>query len=245
MRFSSPRLRRGIRILTGIGLIAWLWLLMALVAFVAFDRDTPALLIVSITLALWAATLVLLGWRGRLDLETGLYLLLTLALLVGLYMLPLRDDLPREARALAREIADRNPDDRYAFARELFWTLPGRFTGPTREYLLQPQRIFLQRSASYYWETGGYVPSHLLAQLYRHLLIDSGRFEAGEVRYRTGRCFNSPHGYVEIDHPERIVYADIWAAMAFEEYRFGQVVDMPSCDGITSDAGPAGEPLPE
>lgn len=33
--------------------------------------------------------------------------------------------------------------------------------------------------------------------------------------------------------------------MHFPGYRFGQVVDMPSCDGITAEAGPDGEPLGE
>lgn len=242
MRFSSARMRRGTKVLIGIGLIAWLWLLMALVAFVPFDRDTPALLVVSVTLVLWTTTLVGLTWRRRLDWEIGAYILLTVILLVGLYAVPLRGDVPQEARQLVQTIAAKH-DDRHHFAEELFWAIAGRFTGASREYLLQPQRIFLLRSAAYYWETEGYVPSHLLAQLYRHLLIDSGRFDTGEVAYRTGRCFNSPHGYVEIDHPERTVYADLWAAMHFDEYRFGQVVDMPSCDGITAQAEPAGKPL--
>lgn len=246
MRLRRGLRRSGRRIALALALTGWLWLLMALVGFVAFDRDTPALLVVSVTLALWIASVTLLGWRSRFDILRSLpWMLPCLALLVGLYMLPLRNDLPAEARDAVAEIERAHPDDRHAMARAVFELLPARFTGPTREYLLQPQRIFLQRSAAYYWETRGYVPSHLLAQMYRHMLLASGRFEPHEVRYRTGRCFNSPHGYVEIDHPDRAVYADPWAAMHFPGYRFGQVVDMPSCDGITAEAGPDGEPLGE
>jgi hypothetical protein len=125
----------------------------------------------------------------------------------------------------------------------LFWAIKGRFTEPTREYMLQPLRVFVIKSPSYYWETGGYVPSRLQAQLYRHMLLASGRFEKSEVEYKMGRCFNSPHGYAVIHHPERLIYADLWAAAHFEEYRFGQLVEMPSCEGITAESDPEGEPF--
>jgi hypothetical protein len=235
-------MQRRSKLLTGVALVAWLWLLMAVVAFVPFDRDSPALAIVATTLLLWIATLVALARRAWLDWEIGAYIAATLALLVGLYAMPLRDDLPPEARALVAEFEQRHPQDRHAFARELFWDVAARFTGPSREYLLQPQRIFLLRSARYYWETEGYVPSHLLAQLYRHMLVGSDRYQSHEVVYRTGRCFNSPHGYVQIAGEDGPVYADLWAAINFDDYRFGQVVDMPSCDGITAEAEPSGEP---
>jgi hypothetical protein len=120
----------------------------------------------------------------------------------------------------------------------VFDDVAARFTGPTREYLLQPTRVFVHRSSTYFWETRGYVPSHLQAQLYRQLLLASGRFDADEVHYRTGRCTNSPHGYVVIAHPLQQLVADPWAAQAFDDYRFGQVASMPSCDG------PVGTPLP-
>jgi hypothetical protein len=242
MRLSSARTRRPIKLLIGAGLIVWFWLLGAVIAFVPFDRDSSGLVIVGATLAVFAISVVLLVRRRWVDWETGLYSLLAIAGLVGLYSIPLRDDLPAGALAMVERHSGEH-EDRYEFAQALFWDLSERFTGSTREYLLQPQRIFLLKSAAYYWETEGYVPSHLQTQLYRHLLIASGRFAPDEVRYRTGRCFNSPHGFLEIAHPERTVRADLWAAQQFEDYRFGQVVDMPSCDGLTEDPAPEGEGL--
>lgn len=242
MRFSSAATRRPLKLLIGIGLIAWLWLLAAVIAFVPFDRDTPALWIVGISLAIFVLSVVLLARRRRVDWETGVYSVLTVLLLVALYNVPLRDDLPPDALEVTEQFSAKH-DDRHEFARELFWDTSTRFTGPSREYLLQPQRIFLLKSAAYYWETGGYVPSHLQTQLYRHMLIASGRFQPDEVEYRTGRCFNSPHGYLEIAHPTRTVWADLWAAQNFDEYEFGQVVDMPSCDGPMASPAPDGEAL--
>lgn len=242
MRVASAVSRRSLKLAIGFALIGWLWLLMSFVAFVPFDRDSPALTIVSTTLVLFALSVTVLVRMRRVDWETAAYAALGLVLLVGLYSRPLRDDLPADAIAIVERHSEMH-EDRYAFARELFWDTSGRFTGPTREYLLQPQRIFLFRSATYYWQTAGYVPSHLLAQLYRHMLVVSGRFQPEEVVYRTGRCFNSPHGYVEISHPDRELMADLWAAQQFDEYQFGQVVDMPSCDGITAEAEPTGDSL--
>lgn len=242
MRFSSAPVRRSTRVLIGVGLVAWLWLLASVVAFVPFDRDTPAEWIVGTTLATFLLTVAMLVWRRRADWETGVYSLLTIAALVGLYHVPLRDDLSDEMLAVVERTSQRH-QDRHAFARYLFWDTALAFTGPSREYLLQPQRIFVLKSATYYWETRGYMPSHLLTQLYRHMLIASERFSPDEVRYRTGRCFNSPHGYLEIEHPTQILRADLWAAQNFDDYRFGQVVDMPSCEGLMVDPEPKGPGL--
>ena len=59
--------------------------------------------------------------------------------------------------------------------------------------------------------------------------------------YETGRCYNSPHGYVIIRHPDRLIYADLWAAQNIDDYQFGQLVEMPSCETLSL-KGPEGEP---
>lgn len=242
MRFSSTRTSRRQKVLIGVGLIVYLWVLFAFIAFVIFDRQTKSLTIVATTLAIFVITVVVLAWKRLVDLETGGYAVLFIALVVGLYMIPLRDNLPTEAKELNVALSSRHAD-RYEYARALLWAIAGRFTGPTREYMLQPLRIFVIKSPTYFWETEGYVPSHLQAQLYRHMLLDSGRFKKSEVEYKMGRCFNSPHGYVVIHHPQRLIYADLWAAARFDEYKFGQLVDMPSCKGITAESEPEGQPF--
>jgi hypothetical protein len=242
MRWSSATTTRWQKVAIGATLIALLWIILAAVAFIPFGRDSPALAIIATGLAVFAVIVALLAIRRRVDLETGAYSLLTIAALVGAYMIPLRSALPPAAEELNRELSAQH-EDRYRYAHTLFWRIAESFTGPTREYLLQPLRIFAIKSPTYFWETRGYMPSHLQAQLYRTMLLASSRFEPDEVEYKTGRCFNSPHGYVVIHHPQRRVYADLWAAANFDGYRFGQVVDMPSCDGITEEAGPEGEPF--
>jgi hypothetical protein len=241
MGSTKGRTSRWQKMITGPALVLLFWFLFAFMAFVPFNRETPAALILSVAFASFLVIIGLLIWKRLVDLETGGYSFLFILLLIGLYMIPLQDDLTRESVELNEQIS-RKHEDRYEYARELMWEINDRFTGPTREYLLQPLRIFVIKSSTYYWETQGYVPSHLQAQLYRHMLLASGRFTPEEVEYRTGRCFNSPHGYVAIGHPERTIYADLWAAENFDDYRFGQVVEMPSCDGIAAEASPDMEP---
>lgn len=43
-------------------------------------------------------------------------------------------------------------------------------------------------------------------------------------------------------HPDRPIDTGVWAAENFEEYRFGQLAEMPSCDTL-SVKGPEGEPF--
>jgi hypothetical protein len=228
------------KMVIGLLLLPIFWCLFAFFAFVPFNRKTPAQRILAVTGSFFLALLVLLFRRGLIGLDSGIYTSLFLGLMSALYAIPLRGELPPEAVALNRKISTAQ-DDRYEYARELFHVIARRFISPTREYLLQPQKIFLIKSASFYWERGGYVPSHLQAQLYRRLLLASGRFSESEVVYETGRCYNSPHGYVVIRHPDRLIYADLWAAQNVDGYQFGQLVEMPSCETLSL-KGPEGEP---
>ncbi|HVL77518.1 MAG TPA: hypothetical protein VM406_16010 [Noviherbaspirillum sp.] len=235
---DSPRHLRAL--LLGPGLVIFLWALWAFIAFVLFDRDAHGLVIVGVTLVLFFIVVLLLRRRGWADWRTGLYAGLFIGLLVLMYMIPIRGALPPDAHALNQR-ANAAHADRYDYAASIFDEVVARYVAPTREYILQPHRIFLVKDTAYFWNAqGGYVPSHIQAQLYRKLLLASGRFAEQEVELRTGGCVNSPHGYVVIHHPEREIFADLWAADQFEEYRFGQRVQMPGCDGVVAE--PEGEP---
>ena len=228
------------KIAIGALLLPLFWCLFAFIAFVPFNRETSAKLILSVTGAIFIAIVVLLHRRGMIGLQSWIGVVLVLGLMIGLYMVPLRGNLPSDALELNRQISSAHID-RYEYARQLFYVISRRYTGPTRQYLLEPQKIFVIKSISYYWSAHGYVPSHLQAQLYRRLLLTSRRFNEHEVLYKTGHCFNSPHGYVVIRHPARPIFADLWAAENIKAYRFGQLVEMPSCETLSL-KGPEGQP---
>jgi len=231
---------RWLRILIGLLIVPLFWCLFAFFAFVPFDRKTPAQRILAVTGGVFTGLLFLLFRRRLIGLDSPLWMAVDVTLMAALYTIPLRDDIPVEAFALNKKISEMH-EDRYEYAREIFYILARCFVSPTREYLLQPHKIFVIKSAAYYWKRRGYVPSHLQAQLYRKLLLASRRFCETEVTYQTGRFYNSPHGYVVISHPERPIYADLWAAQNVDGYQFGQLVEMPSCEGLSL-KGPEGEP---
>jgi hypothetical protein len=228
------------KMLIGAALFPLFWLLFAFFSFVPFDRQTPAKRILAFTAATYLALLAFLHRRDLLDLETAFYFAPTFTLMTALYSIRLGGEIPPEAAALNARISAEHRD-RYRYAHQLFDAMSKLFTSPTREYLRQPHKVFLIKSFTYFWRHRGYVPSHLQAQMYRRLLLASGRFVEDEVIYETSRCFNSPHGYVMIRHPDRPIYADLWAAQNFDEYHFGQLVEMPACDSLSS--GPQGEPF--
>lgn len=231
----------AIAALAGSGLVVLFWGLWAVVAFVLFDRETNGLLIIAVTLAILLPVVMMMHRRGLADWRTALYSVLFIVFLALMYMIPIRGDLPRDAQAHNQRISQQH-EDRYRYAEAVFFALAERYTGPIREYIRKPHRVFFIKEVAYFWNAEGqYVPSHIQAQLYRRMLLASGRFDPGEVEMRTGGCVNSPHGYVVIHHPEREIYADLWAVDNFDDYRFGQRVEMPGC-GRLEDA-PQGKPF--
>lgn len=113
------------RLLAGFGLVAGLWLLTAFVAFGLFDRDTAAAWVIGLALLVFAIVVALLAWRGLLGWLDGAWAGVAVAILAGLYLVPLRSDLPADALDLIEEL-DARHDDRHDFARELFHDLAGR-----------------------------------------------------------------------------------------------------------------------
>lgn len=73
-------------------------------------------------------------------------------------------------------------------------------------------------------------------------LADLGK-AAADKRIRKLRGFGEKTEKKILAEIKRVIYADLWAATNFEEYQFGQLGDMPSCEGITADSEPNGKPF--
>ena len=129
-------------------------------------------------------------------------------------------------------ISNKN-DNKYDYAKELFYEIEKNWDSPIRQYLLEPHKIFFIRDFNYFWNVKGYVDSKIQAQIYQRLLIDSKRFDGNEVILKQKWCVNSPHGMIIIKHSEQDIYADFWAVDGFprpgipEEYNFGQYAVKP------------------
>jgi hypothetical protein len=222
------RVRRYlIELAKGFALFWGAFFLLSFIAFVPFSRESSAYLI----LAVWAAILAILVWllwRQRLvGWMTLGFSLLTFVVTASLFFVPVNDNIPAEARALNRDIAAEH-DNRYAYAEALFFALTERWTTPTRQYLLEPHKVLFKRDFAYFWERPGeYVDSNLQAQIYKRLLLDSGRFADEELWLERYHCINSPHTVLAIQGDDRIVHADLWAADHFDDYRFGMFTAVP------------------
>lgn len=215
----------------GVFLVVVLWVVNTFIAFVPFSvqSDTRYILIT------WAIVDVLLIGLlikyKKLDRIAGISAVGFVLLVAGAYFLPLNDNFTPEALELNQRVSDAN-DDKYDYAKELFFEFEKKYTSPVRQYLLEPWRVFLIKDFAYFWnlEEGEYADSSVQGRMYRKLLLQSGRFTTDEVTLHQSFCSNSPHMLVRIEHPDREeIWADLWAVDNFpgtderdETYEFGR-----------------------
>jgi hypothetical protein len=213
--------------LRGFALFWAFYLLLAGIAFGIFSRETPAAWIFG-GFALVATLLWWLLWRTRMvNWLTVPFLALSFLIAAGLFLWPVNDNIPAEAHAANTALAERHPD-RLDYAEAVFFMLADRWVSPVRQYLIEPHKVFFIKDFAYFWtRPGQYVDSDVQAQMYRHLLLASGRFVENEVRLERHFCTNSPHTVVAISGPGRTVHADLWAADNFPDYEFGMYTTSP------------------
>lgn len=222
--------------LKGVGLIVLLWIVNTAIAFLIFNRESNTKSIILTWLIVDFLIYLILYKRKFTNKIVNISALTVLVILSLLYFVPISTSLPQEALELNEEISNKHID-KYQYAKELFFETEKKWTGPVREYLLQPHKIFFVKSSKFFWAVEGYVPSNIQAEMYRNLLLESGRFTEDEVIFEQGFCANSPHGYVSIKHPNKTIYIDHWAVDNFprkgipEIYKFGQVAKRP-CDEL-------------
>ena len=221
----------------GVALIAILWSANMIIAFVIFNRETSVSLIIPTWFAVDVSLYIFLFRFGFINRYVNASAVAVILILAILYMVPVSLSAPEEIRALNTSISTAY-SDKFKYAKELFFEVEKRWSSPTRQYLLEPHKVFFIKSGTYFWrlEEGEYVDSNVQAHLYRNLLLESGRFEKNEIVVEQHWCTNSPHGVVAIMRGTRTVYADLWAVDNLDEYKFGQYTP-PPCDTLT------GEPL--
>tara|TARA_Y100000310_G_scaffold338983_1_gene430206 strand:+ start:2751 stop:3461 length:711 start_codon:yes stop_codon:yes gene_type:complete len=217
----------------GILLIASLWLINTFIAFAIFDPIDEHTKIINISWLITDVMIIsLLIKSKKINWMVNLSAVLTIFALVGLYLLPINNNISPATKEINNDISNRN-EDRYQYAKELFYEIEKKWSSPIRQYLLEPHKIFFIRDFDYFWNAEGYVDSKIQAQLYQRLLIDSKRFDNTEVTLEQKWCVNSPHGMVVLKTPDREIYADFWAVDSFprpgipEEYHFGQYTARP------------------
>lgn len=152
-----------------------------------------------------------------------------------MYFLPLNSNIPQEAIELNNQISQQN-QNKYDYAKDLFFAIEKKYTSPIRQYLLEPWKVFLIKDFAYFWnqKEGIYADSNVQGRIYRKLLLKSERFSEDEVKIHQSFYSNSPHLLVSISHPEReLIWTDFWAVDNFpgvesnETYEFGMRTKRP------------------
>jgi hypothetical protein len=225
----------------GVLLIAGLWLINTFIAFVIFDPIDEHTKIINISWLIADITIIVFLMKSKkINWSVNLFAVLTVFALVGLYLLPINNNISQEAREINNKISGNN-ENRYEYAKELFYKIEKNWSSPIRQYLLEPHKIFFIRDFDYFWNAKGYVDSKIQAQIYQRLLIDSKRFDNNEVILKQKWCVNSPHGMIIIKKSNLDIYADFWAVDSFprpgipEKYNFGQYTTKP-CNKLAGEA---------
>ena len=218
-------------VLKGIAFFIYSWIIFTLVAFVVFEptsKDTAIILLVTIIII--SFSYIILKKDGLATSTFNFTILIIVIILTILYLVPVNDNIPDEAIQFNNQISENNLD-RIEYAEELFFEVEKKWDSPIREYLRQPQKSFFIKDFETFWNIQGYAPSNIQAQMYRLLLLESGRFTEEEVIFENSLCTNSPHGIVIIFPNEERIFADLWSVDQFEEYEFGLFSPYP-CDEL-------------
>ncbi len=235
--------RVWISILKGILLIVVLWWVNAFIAFVPFSRESNTRLIILTWLVVDFLFIYFLARVKQLNWISAVSAIMFTAFLAVMYFAPLNSNFPQEALNLNKKISEENLN-KYDYAKNLFFEVEKKYGAPIRQYLLEPWKVFFIRDFSYYWNLpdGEYADSSIQGQMYRNLLIQSGRFKEEEVTKHQGFCSNSPHLLIKIiGSNKEEIWVDFWAVDNFpgvesnETYEFGMRAKRP-CNIIIGEA---------
>tara|TARA_Y100000310_G_scaffold225672_1_gene227721 strand:+ start:17028 stop:17756 length:729 start_codon:yes stop_codon:yes gene_type:complete len=223
----------------GIFLIVLIWIINVFIAFVPFSVESNTRQIIWTWLIVDALLIYFLYRKKYFNWVVVLSAVGSVLILVLFYFLPLDSNIPESALELNNKIAGEN-ENKYEYAKELFFEVEKKYTSPIRQYLLEPWKVFWIKDFEYFWNLpeGDYVDSNIQGRVYRKLLFESGRFSKEEVTIHQSFCSNSPHLLVKIEHPEREpIWVDFWAVDNFpgvesdETYEFGMRTIRP-CDKL-------------
>ena len=211
----------------GIALFVLIWLINVFIAFVIFKpiESHTNYIMLSFLLA-DVTTITTLYLKKRINYFSLIGFFSMFVVIAILYFIPLSSNIPSDAIVLNNQISYKY-EDRYDYAQALFYNLEKRWDSPIRQYMIEPHKVLLIRSFSYFWNTNGYVDSNIQAQIFTKLLIQSNRFSSDEVKVEEHWCTITPHGVVYIKGPIGPIYADLWAVDNFPEYKFGMYAKRP------------------
>ena len=128
-----------------------------------------------------------------------------------LYRMPLNNNIPTEMEQKAIEISKMSKT-KLELARNVYDFVNDSYTSPFRQYLKELEKIFQKDTAIIWKNRNSYYPSHIQNQIYKKMLLLTGRFSEQDFQYIQSICQISPHEFWILNINGKFVYIDLWNA---------------------------------
>lgn len=156
-------------------------------------------------------------------------LILILIVISIVYISPLQGETPKEMSLLSKEL-DMISNTKLELIRNVYDVVNQSYTSEIRQYLKEPNKIFTKDIATIWNLKGSYMPSNSQNEIFKRMLISTGKFQEGDFLYHQSFCQISPHEYYELTIENQTYFIDLWGADW--DIPFGCYAPIPCTKGV-------------
>lgn len=135
--------------------------------------------------------------------------ILALIVLFIIYRLPLQGEIPKEMIEKAKEL-DKMSKDKLELVKSVYSFVNNSYQSPIREYLRQPEKIFIKDITTIWNLRGSYVPSNQQNEMAKQILLLTEKFEEKDFRTEQKFCEISPHTVLFVNVDGKEIALDLW-----------------------------------
>ena len=138
-------------------------------------------------------------------------IILIIVLFYIFYRIPLNNNIPTEMEQKATEIS-RMSRTKLDLAINVYNFINDSYSSEFRQYFKEPKKIFQKNTAVIWKNKNSYYPSHIQNQIYKKMLLLTGRFKEKDFRYIQSWCQISPHEFYILTIENQNYFIDLWGA---------------------------------
>lgn len=136
-------------------------------------------------------------------------ILALILILFVIYRLPLKGEIPIDMTEKAKEI-DRMSKDKLELVKNVYDYVNQSYTSPIRQYLQEPNKIFIKNIKTIWNLRGSYIPSNAQNEMAKQLLLLTGKFNESHFRTEQTFCEISPHSILFVNVDGKEIVLDLW-----------------------------------
>lgn len=138
-------------------------------------------------------------------------LILILIVIFIAYKLSLQGEIPIEMMEKAKEL-DRISNTKLELVKNTYNFVNQSYTSEIRQYLREPDKIFIKDITTIWNLRGSYMPSNAQNEMAKQLLLLTGKFNESSFRTEQKWCEISPHSVLFVNVDGKEVALDLWHA---------------------------------